>query len=103
MPQSKDDLSRSLVAFDQNSTVIALVELSSATWLVGGIIPGINRDPLKKLVPDQAALLKLVYRWRAMKPETPARRSTASPSPLKPAAMAFGWHGGCARGALKHM
>lgn len=64
MPQSKDDLSRSLVAFDQNSTVIALVELSSATWLVGGIIPGINRDPLKKLVPDQAALLKLVYRWR---------------------------------------
>ncbi len=64
MPQSKDDLSRSLVAFDQNNAVIALVELSSATWLVGGIIPGINRDPLKKLVPDQAALLKLVYRWR---------------------------------------
>jgi transposase len=64
MPQSKDDLSRSLVALDQNSTIIALIELSSATWLVGGIVPGINRDPLKKLVPDQEALLKLLYRWR---------------------------------------
>ena len=63
MPQPKDDLSRSLVALDQNSTVIAAVELSSATWLVGGIVPGIARDPLKKFVPDQDALLKLLYRW----------------------------------------
>jgi transposase len=26
--------------------------------------PGIARDPLKKLVPDQQALLQLLYRWR---------------------------------------
>jgi transposase len=64
MPQSKDDLSRSLVALDQNSTLICAVELSSANWLVGGIVPGIARDPLKKLGPDQDALLKLLYRWR---------------------------------------
>ena len=64
MPQSRDDLGRSLVALDQNSTVICAVELSSATWLVGGIVPGIARDPLKKLVPDQDALLKLLHRWR---------------------------------------
>lgn len=64
MRQSKDDLSRSLVALEQNSTVISVIELSSATWLVGGIVPGIARDPLKKLVPDQHALLKLLYRWR---------------------------------------
>ncbi len=64
MPQSKDDLSRSLVALDQNSTVICAVELSAASWLVGGIVPGIARDPLKKLVPDQDAFLKLLYRWR---------------------------------------
>ena len=64
MLQPKDDLSRSLVALEQNSTVISAVELSAASWLVGGIVPGIARDPLKKLVPDQDALLKLLYRWR---------------------------------------
>ena len=64
MPQPKDDLSRCLVALDQNNTLIAVLELSSSTWLVGGLIPGIERDPLKKLVPDEEALLKLLYRWR---------------------------------------
>src|SRR5271166_410122 len=64
MPQPKDDLSRSLVALDQDRTLIAVVELSLATWLVGGMVPGIARDPLKKLVPDEEGLLKLLYRWR---------------------------------------
>ena len=64
MPQPKDDLSRSLAALDQNNTLIAVVELSSKTWLVGGMIPGIERDPLKKIVPDEESLLKLLHRWR---------------------------------------
>ena len=64
MPQPKDDLSRCLVALDQDNTLIAVLELSSSTWLVGGMIPGIERDPLKKLVPDEEALLKLLHRWR---------------------------------------
>jgi transposase len=64
MPQPKDDLSRSLVALDQSNTLIAVVELSSMTWLVGGMIPGVERDPLKKLVPDADALLRLLHRWR---------------------------------------
>ena len=64
MPQPKDDLSRSLVALDQHRTLIAVVELSSATWLVGGIVPGIEREPLKKLVPDEKGLLQLLHRWR---------------------------------------
>ena len=34
MPQP-NDLSRSLVALDQNSTIIAVVELSQSSWLVG--------------------------------------------------------------------
>jgi len=42
MPQP-NDLSRSLVALDQNSTVIAVVEMSQSTWLVGGILPSIER------------------------------------------------------------
>ena len=64
MRQPKDDLSRSLDAFDQKTTIVAAVELSSRTWLVGGVVPGIVRNPLKKLMPDEQALLKLLYRWR---------------------------------------
>jgi transposase len=64
MHEPKDDLSRSLVTLDQHSTLIAVVELSLTTWLVGGMVPGIERDPLKKLVPDEEALLKLLHRWR---------------------------------------
>ena len=64
MHEPKDDLSRSLVTLDQHSTLIAVVELSLATWLVGGMVPGIERDPLKKLVSDEEALLRLLHRWR---------------------------------------
>jgi hypothetical protein len=34
------------------------------TWLVGGVIPGIERDPLNKPAPDEEGLLKLLHRWR---------------------------------------
>ena len=56
MPQ-RDDLSRSLIAFQQDSTLVAVVELSRSSWLVAGIVPGIGRHPLKKLAPDEEALL----------------------------------------------
>jgi len=64
MLQLKDDLSWSLVALDQDRTLIAVVELSLATWLVGGVLPGIQREPLKKLPPDPEGLLKVLHRWR---------------------------------------
>jgi transposase len=48
MPQP-NDLSRSLVTVDQNSTIIAVVELSHSSWLVGGVVPGIERQPRKKV------------------------------------------------------
>jgi transposase len=40
------------------------LELSLLTWLVGGLVPGIERDPLKKLAPDAETLLRLLHRWR---------------------------------------
>ena len=43
MPQP-NDLSRSLVALDQNSTIIAVIEMSQSSWLVGGVLPGIERQ-----------------------------------------------------------
>jgi transposase len=60
-----DDLSRSLAAFDQNSTLTMAVEMSAASWLVAGMIPGIDRLPVKKLESDPDGLLRLVERWRA--------------------------------------
>ena len=63
MPQP-NDLSRSLAALDQDSTLIAVIEMSQASWLVGAIVPGIERHPLKKLAPDAEELLRLLYRWR---------------------------------------
>src|SRR5689334_23595453 len=59
-----DDLSRSLAAFDQSSTLTIAVEMSAASWLVAGVIPGIDRLPVKKLEPDPDGLLRLVERWR---------------------------------------
>src|SRR4051794_11302920 len=55
MPQP-NDLSRSLVALDQNSTIIAVVEMSQSSWLVGGMLPGIERQPQKKLEPSAERL-----------------------------------------------
>ena len=46
MPQP-NDLSRSLVALDQNSTIIAVIEMSQSSWLVAGVLPGIERQPRK--------------------------------------------------------
>src|SRR5207248_836208 len=63
MPQP-NDLSRSLVALDQNSTIIAVIEMSQSSWLVGGVLPGIERQPRKKLEPNAEGLLGLLHRWR---------------------------------------
>src|SRR4029453_13542045 len=63
MPQ-RNDLSRSLVALNQESTLIAVIEMSQSSWLVAGIVPGIERHPLKKLDPNEEALLRLLQRWQ---------------------------------------
>ena len=63
MPQP-NDLSRSLVVLDQHSTIIAVVELSQSSWLVGGMLPGIERQPRKKLEPRPERLLAVLHRWR---------------------------------------
>jgi len=63
MPQP-NDLSRSLVALDQDSTIIAVVEMSQSSWLVAGMLPGIERQPRKKLEPSAERLLGLLNRWR---------------------------------------
>ena len=63
MPQP-NDLSRSLAALDEDSTLIAVIEMSQSSWLVAAIIPGVERQPVKKLAPDEEGLLRLLHRWR---------------------------------------
>jgi len=58
------DASRSLTALEQDNTLIAVIEMSQSTWLVAAIVPGMKRQPLKKLDTDEEALLKLLHRWR---------------------------------------
>jgi len=63
MPQP-NDLSRSPIALNQDGTLIAVIEMSRSSWLVAGVIPGIDRHPLKKLEPDEEGLLRLLRRWQ---------------------------------------
>src|SRR5690242_21679059 len=63
MPRPNDSR-RSLIPLEQESTLIAVVEMSQSSWLVAGIVPGLERHPLKKLAPDEDAPLRLLHRWR---------------------------------------
>ena len=71
-----NDLSRSLAVFDPIPTLVVVVEMSKASWLVSGVVPGVERQPLKKLEPDATALLRLIERWRseAVRAGRPIRR-----------------------------
>ena len=62
--QKLNDLSRSPSPLDPDGTPIAVIELSRSSWLVAGIVAGVERQPLKKLAVDESALLKLLHRWR---------------------------------------
>jgi transposase len=58
------DASRSLTALEQDSTITAVIEMSQSKWLVAAVVPGVERQPLKKLDADDKALLKVLHRWR---------------------------------------
>src|SRR6202035_1552824 len=62
--QKLNDLSRCLTPLEADGTLIAVIEMSLSSWLVAGIVPGVERQPLKKLEVDESALLKLLNRWR---------------------------------------
>src|SRR5215831_6296194 len=55
---------QSRIVLKQDSTLIAVIEMSLSSWLVAGIVPGVERQPLKKLAVDESALLKRLNHWR---------------------------------------
>jgi transposase len=63
MPQHTE-VGRSATAFDADATLTVVVEMSRSTWLVAGLVPGVDRRPLKRLEPDEAGLLAQLGRWR---------------------------------------
>jgi transposase len=58
------DASRSLTSLEQDGTILAVIEMSQAKWLVAALVPGVEPKPLKWLAADEGALLKLLHRWR---------------------------------------
>ena len=64
MQKPHDDSKACLTAFIQDNTIVVVLELSLSSWLVAGMIPGLSREPLKKIAPDPELLLRLLYRWR---------------------------------------
>ena len=64
MTTRANGLSRSLAAFDEHSSLVVVVEMGLKSWLVGGLIPGVERHPKKKMEPDPEMLLGLIERWR---------------------------------------
>jgi transposase len=58
------DASRSRTALDQDSTIIAVIEMSQTKWLVAALVAGVERQPLKKFDAHEETLLKLLHRWR---------------------------------------
>src|SRR5258707_1182123 len=57
------DASKSLTAFEQDSTLVAVIEMSQSKWLVAAVVPGIARHPLKKVDADAGGLRKPCAPW----------------------------------------
>ena len=64
MQKPHDDSKACRTAFVQDNTLVAVIEMSLSSWLVAGMIPGVSREPVKKIAPDAEDLLQLLYRWR---------------------------------------
>jgi transposase len=63
--KNRSDLNQSYAAFEQASTIVSVVELSSKSWLAAGTVPGVKRQPRKNLSCNPDGLLTQIERWRA--------------------------------------
>jgi len=88
-----NDLNRSLVALDRDSTLIAVIEMSQSTWLVADIVPGINRQPAKNWWQMRRRCSSCCLAGAPRRPRR-AMQSIGSPWPTKPAGTVSGWAGG---------
>jgi transposase len=98
--QKLNDLSRSLTPLDPDGRLIAVIEMSQSSWLVAGIVPGVERQPLKKLAVDESALLNLLNRWR-VEAEKAGRKIERLQLPSRSAGTVSGWRAGSGHAASR--
>jgi hypothetical protein len=77
---SIDQSKKALNAFEQDSTLVVIVELSQKSWLVAGGVPGVDRHPLKKFDADENRLFALIDRWKQEAIEAERSRAEAPSS-----------------------
>jgi len=92
-------------ALDQDSTIIAVVEMSQSSWLVGGVLPGIGavnpRQESWSRVPKGPAW-PAVNRWRDEAVRAgPQNQSRGLHWPSKLVATASGWRVGLSAGGVE--
>ena len=71
------DPRKSATAFDQASTLVAVLELSGKSWRAGAIVPGVSRRPSRQLeARDIGGALRAIEQWKseAMKAGHEVRR-----------------------------
>ncbi len=61
---SELDAIRPSTALEQDTTIIAVIEMSETKWLVAALVPGVERQLVKKVDAGDKTLLKLLHRWR---------------------------------------
>jgi transposase len=64
MLDSELDAIRPATALEQESTIVAVVEMSETNWLVAALVPGVERQLIKRIDAHDKTLLKLLHRWR---------------------------------------
>jgi hypothetical protein len=61
MQKPHDNSKACPAAFVQDKTLVTVVEMSSSNWLAAGLVPGVDRQPSKKLGANPEDLLKQLY------------------------------------------
>ncbi len=106
MPKPNDS-SRSRGRLDQDSTPIAVIEMSQSSGRGAAIVPGLKRRPkrrpLKKLAPDPEAPFGLLGRWREEAGKSGPRITRIAVAYAAGRDGFLGWRAGCGRAASRPM
>jgi transposase len=59
----QNDLKKCLSPLEQHATIITVVDIGHSSWVAAGVVPGLERHPMKRLPADENRLLELIRRW----------------------------------------
>ena len=90
------DLNKSLLPFDQHNTLIAVIEMSQSSWLVAGVVQGVERHPLENSSQTSRHCFGCSSAGERRRPRL-ALRSRALRWLSRRVATGFGWRDGSGR------